>query len=477
MKNNNAVRVRFAPSPTGHLHIGGLRAALFNWLFARHNNGTFLVRIEDTDIVRSEKKFVTSIVESLKWTGLESDEPIVFQTDRMASYGVLIEKLLANGKAYRCFCSEQEIEERRAQQESDEPIKKYDGFCRDKTDNPGQQKYVVRFKLPQDQQEITFNDLIRGPITVRIDQLDDFIIMRSDGSPVYNFVVVVDDAHMHITYVIRGEDHISNTPKQILLYQALGYDLPQFAHLPLIMGKSGQRLSKRDAATSVDEYKAAGYLADALINYLARLGWSHGDQEIFTRDELITYFTLKGVGKSAAVFDIDKLQWVNSVYIKDTGSRELLKLLIADVDPQFETKVPDWSDDQLFELIDLYKPRVKTVLELAQELKLLYTAGYYQKDDLEKWVTKQTGSLLKAVIAQLQTLEQFTADEIKKIVQHVCKEQQVKLPIVAQPLRIAIIGKASGPGIFELFAVLGKDFVIPRLQEFVQYLHNDIRFG
>ncbi len=475
MKKNSAVRVRFAPSPTGHLHIGGLRTALFNWLFARHHNGMFLVRIEDTDIARSEKKFVTSIMESLKWTGLEADEPIVFQTERMDAYESLIEKLIADGKAYRCFCSQQEIETRRAEQKTETPIKKYDGFCREKSIPTGQQKYVVRFKLPLEKQAVSFNDLIRGPITVAIEQLDDFIIMRSDGTPVYNFVVVVDDAHMNITYVIRGEDHISNTPKQILLCEALGYDIPQFAHLPLILGKSGQRLSKRDAATSVDEYKAAGYLADALINYLARLGWAHGDQEIFTRPELITYFTLKGVGKSAAIFDVDKLQWINSVYIKDTSSKKLLELIL-DIDPGFEKTVTGWSDDLISELIDQYKPRVKTLVELVQELQLLYTKGYYQKSDLEKWVTKQTGSLLEKIIKQLQTIEPFNTDEIKKMVQELCKEQQMKLSLAAQPLRIAIIGKSSGPGIFDLMSILGKDFVIKRLQEFVHYLHNDFRF-
>ena len=273
--SSQLVRVRFAPSPTGHLHIGGLRAALFNWLFARHNGGKFLLRIEDTDLVRSTQEYTDSILSSFKWAGITPDEPIVIQSQRIAEHKKVIERLLEQGAMYRCFCSQDELETRLTKiQGSEGLVTKYDGKCRNADQNL-QKPFVVRFKLPANQSEIVFEDLIRGRVAFDINQFDDFIVARSDGSPMYNFVVVVDDAFMNITHVIRGEDHISNTPKQIMLYQACGYPLPQFAHLPMILGPSGERLSKRDGATSVLEYKQQGYLPDALLNYLARLGWSH----------------------------------------------------------------------------------------------------------------------------------------------------------------------------------------------------------
>ena len=280
------VRVRFAPSPTGHLHIGSLRTALFNWLFARHIQGTFLLRIEDTDIERSKAEYTQSIMGSLAWCGLTPDEPVVIQSDRIKEHQRVAQQLIKEGKAYRCICTPQEVEQRiQAQSGDDHSFAKYDGTCRD-AGHDGSKPSVIRFKIGAIH-DVSFDDIIRGPIRVNTQELDDFIIIRSDGTPMYNFVVVVDDAFMRITHVIRGEDHIPNTIKQILLYQACNYQLPQFAHLPMILGPSGEKLSKRDGAVSALEYKHNGYLPDALINYLARLGWAHGDQEIFTRQELI----------------------------------------------------------------------------------------------------------------------------------------------------------------------------------------------
>jgi len=331
MNKNNNVRVRFAPSPTGYLHIGNLRTALFNWLFARHYDGTFLVRLEDTDRERSTKEYADSLFDILEWIGLTSDEPVIKQTDRFGEYKQLIEQLLEQGKAYRCFCSSEEIEARQKAAGLDPAYAGYDSFCANGTHgkNDSSKPYVIRFKIPRNIEEITFNDLIRGQITVKTAELDDFVIARSDGTPTYNFVVVIDDAAMRITHVIRGEDHISNTPKQIFLYQAFGYKVPQFAHMPLILGPSGARLSKREAATSVVDYRGEGYLPDALINYLARLGWSHGDQEIFTRQELIDYFTIDNVGKKGSIFDKEKLDWVNGLYMRQVANVKLHKLLVV----------------------------------------------------------------------------------------------------------------------------------------------------
>ncbi|MBA3071139.1 MAG: glutamate--tRNA ligase, partial [Nitrospirae bacterium] len=310
------VRVRFAPSPTGHLHIGGVRTALFNYLFARHNNGKFILRIEDTDRTRSTDEYIETIIEGMKWLKLEWDEGPFRQTDRFDVYRNYVDKLLKEGNAYYCYCTPEELEQRRKEALAQEKSPKYDGRCRNLTkiqdssrisrDKIQEKNPAIRFKMPQEGQTVV-HDLIRGKVIFENDQLDDLIIMRSDGTPTYNFTVVVDDVDMNITHVIRGDDHLNNTPKQIHIYKALGYDIPLFAHLPMILGADKARLSKRHGATSVMAYKDMGYLPDALVNYLVRLGWSYGDQEVFTREELIKYFSFENVGKSSAVFNPEKL--------------------------------------------------------------------------------------------------------------------------------------------------------------------------
>ncbi|GMU19625.1 MAG: hypothetical protein AMXMBFR12_08170 [Candidatus Babeliales bacterium] len=340
---SDSVRVRFAPSPTGHLHIGGMRSAIFNWLFARHYNGAFLLRIEDTDVERSKKEYTDSILASFAWMHVDWDEPVVIQSERIARHKEVAAQLLAQGKAYYCTCSQEQVVERIKNKPGfDENFIKYDGFCRDKKNNSG----AIRFRIPNNCQAIKWHDLIRDEIRIEPDQLDDFIIVRSDGTPMYNFVVVVDDADMRITHVIRGEEHIANTPKQILLYQACNFKLPEFAHLPMSLGSDGSKLSKRDAATGVFEYKAAGYLPDALFNYLVRLGWAHGDQEIFTKDEMITYFDLAHVGKKGAIFDQQKLDWLNGVYMRDTLDVQLLDIILKDIQPTLLTDLPKWHQKQ-----------------------------------------------------------------------------------------------------------------------------------
>lgn len=452
------VRVRFAPSPTGHLHIGGLRTALFNWLFARHYSGKFLLRIEDTDLERSQQEYTDSILESFDWCSMHSDEPIVIQSTRIAEHKKVAHEMLASGTAYRCFCTPEELLKRLGASAGEGGYTRYDNFCRDKHITDNNKPYVIRFKLPDNRESVTFNDLIHGPITFGFDTLDDFIIVRSDGTPMYNFVVVVDDAFMRITHVIRGEEHLVNTPRQILLYQACGYDLPEFAHLPLILGPDGSKLSKRDAATSVIDYKKNGFLPDALCNYLVRLGWSHGDQEIFMREELIQFFTLDHVGKKGAIFDIKKLEWLNGVYIRALDAPKLLELLL-DLD------FPKWSQEQLLALINVYKERVKTLVELKQELINLYTLP--EKITIpDGIITPQTKNYIESLLHELEQLSEFSRADIEACIKKVCAEHAIKLPLLAQPVRLALTGTLSSPSVYDLIVVLGKQETISRLERF-----------
>lgn len=470
MTTQSPVRVRFAPSPTGHLHIGGLRTALFNLLFAKHNKGTFLLRLEDTDLERSKDEYTQAILQALEWTNIASDEPMVIQSERLERHLEVIEQLLAKKRAYRCYCTPEELSVRLAAQQIDPEFVKYDGHCRSVLPQEGK-SFVIRFALP-DEQTITFNDLIRGEITFDKDQFDDFIIARSDGRPVYNFVVVVDDADMGITHVIRGEDHISNTPKQIMLHKACGFTPPQFAHLPLILGQSGQPLSKRDAATSALEYKQLGYLPDALVNYLARLGWSHGDQELFTREELINYFSLDHVGKKGAIFDMAKLGWVNSMYMKEMSDEAALAA-IKDIRPRFEAELSRFNKAQLLALINLYKQRTKTLVELADEIKMVYDGSNpFLDDELAQWVNKDTVAHMKQIYKTLDELESFGLPQVTDAVKAIAKEHELKIVAVAQPLRIALIHKTAGPGVFELATILGKELTLSRIESFITYIQE-----
>ena len=449
--DSSSVRVRFAPSPTGHLHIGSLRTALFNYLFARHHNGEFLLRIEDTDLERSNPEYVDSILKALAWVDIQADEPMVTQSNSIKRHQEVIEKLVNEGKAYRCYCTQDDLKARAG----DELFFKYDGHCCVRDDQPNT-PYVIRFKLPEFA-DISFDDLIRGRVTIPRDQFDDFIIARSDGTPMYNFVVVVDDADMRITQVIRGEDHISNTPKQILIYQACGYAVPQFAHIPLILGPSGDRLSKRDGATSALAYKELGYLPDAFVNYLVRLGWAHGDQEIFSRQELIGLFTLDAVGKKGSIFDIQKLNWLNGVYIRERSAQSLLSYIEREMDPAFSKQFVGWDDDMVFHAIEMYKGRVFTIQELMQEVALLYNGpSAYDEVDMCKWITLQTSGHLDQLLQTLESITQFNGDKLSQPIKELAKSLEIKFSQIAQPVRIALIGKGSGPGVFDMLAQIGK---------------------
>ena len=472
MSNKNEARIRFAPSPTGHLHIGSVRVAIFNWLFAKHNNGKFLVRIEDTDVKRSTKEYTESILDSLKWMNMQPDESIVYQSKRFKEYKKIAYELIENELAYPCFCSHF-VKTTRNKPEKNDVGQKYPGICRNKkfTKEDLEKPHAIRFKLPEDLKTISFHDEIRGDISVDIDQLDDFIIIKQDKSPAYNFCVVVDDIFMNITHLIRGEDHISNTPKQILIYKALKSNVPVFAHLPLILGQSGNKLSKRDAATSVIEYKDQGYLPDALFNYLVRLGWAHGDQEIFTKKELIDLFSLDKVGKKGAIFDTKKLQWVNGVYIRNLNFDDFLTH-VSDVNIDKKKELTDRLEvDKLATLFELYKERSFTICKLADSI--IEFASPPKKLDLsliQKWVSDKTKNLLEEFLIEIKQMEGYNHEILLSLSKNICQKYNSKLVEIAQPLRLALTGKTFSPGVFELIAVLSVDEVTKRINNLISKL-------
>ena len=449
------VRVRFAPSPTGYLHIGGLRTALFNWLFARHNNGIFLVRIEDTDAQRNKAEYVDALFAALAWAGMESDETILFQSQRLEIYNEHAERLIARGLAYRCSCTDDEIEARVRVAGDMQEFYHYDGYCK-LNRYEGARPTAIRFAVQDDAQLLSFDDAIRGTVSVEASQIEDFVIVRSDGLPTYNFAVVIDDAASSITHVIRGEDHVSNTPKQLLLYQAFGYKMPTFAHIPMILGPDGSKLSKRNAAVDVLEYKRAGYLKDALLNYVARLGWAHGDQEIFSMYELISAFTLEAVGKKAAIFDVAKLQWLNGVYMRESTAQNLAHEA-RECGYPFESVCTEWSLEQLYKAINLYKDRVKTIRELYDVLFAVYRGpSVYDKADVDAVVRPQV-DLLGTFIATLEQQNSFDHAHLAVVTKEFCKLHDIKLPSIAQPVRLALTGTLSSPGVFEMLELIGKE--------------------
>jgi glutamyl-tRNA synthetase len=463
------VRVRFAPSPTGHLHMGGARTALFNWLYARHNKGIFILRIEDTDRTRSTEEYISSIIEGIKWLNLDWDEGPYRQTDRFDVYRSYAGKLLNEEKAYYCYCSPEELEQRRQEALAQGKSLKYDGRCRNLKEPVPGRKPAVRFKMPQEGETVV-NDLIRGRIVFENIQLDDLIIMRSDGTPTYNFTVVVDDVDMNITHVIRGDDHLNNTPKQIHIYIALGYEVPFFAHLPMILGADKTRLSKRHGATSVLAYKEMGYLPEALINYLVRLGWSYGDQEVFRPEELIKYFSFDNIGKAAAVFNPEKLLWLNSQYIINSPSERLIELVMP-----FLVKENVIKEDRTFDkkwlskAINTLKERSRTLIELANSLR------YYLAEDIEydlkakeKFLNENSLASLVEVKEALKTLDNFIASEIERVFMSIVEKQKTKLGKIAQPVRVAITGRTESPGIFEVLEIVGKEKTLKRLERAIK---------
>ena len=461
------VKTRFAPSPTGNLHIGGARTALFNYLFAKHNDGAFLLRIEDTDVERSKEAYVEDILNGLTWFGITWDEGPYFQKDRMDIYREQALRLLEKGHAYKCYCTAEMLEEKRkaALKEGKKPA--YDRSCRDRADEGSDKPFVIRFKAPLSG-SVVFDDMIRGRISFNCEELDDLVILRTDNTPTYNFTVVIDDALMDITHIIRGDDHINNTPRQILIYEALGYDLPRFAHAPLIHGKDKTRLSKRHGATSLLEYRKDGFVPEALMNYLARLGWAHGDQEVFSKDELIAKFDLAHVGRSPAIFDMDKLLWLNSHYLKTLPEESVAERLVPFLE---ETGISmlEKEKDRITAVVRSLKERAKTLKEMASMARFFFTGDFeYDEKAREKFLTPDTKPILKSFLAGFRALPDLEEAGQKKLIEDLVGQFNRKVADIIQPIRVALSGRTVTPGIFEVITILGKESVEKRLERAIE---------
>ncbi|MEK6783992.1 MAG: glutamate--tRNA ligase [Nitrospirota bacterium] len=464
------VRVRFAPSPTGFLHIGGVRTALFNWLFARQQQGVFILRIEDTDQSRSTDESIQAIIEGMKWVGLDWDEGPFRQTERIDLYRSHAMKLLETGQAYWCLCKAEELEARRKEAEAKGLSPRYDGRCRNLGITSPPSEAALRFKAPQEGQ-IVVDDLIKGRVEFDHAVVDDVIILRSNGYPTYNFSVVVDDALMGITHVVRGDDHLTNTPRQIPIFQALGFAVPRFGHLPMILGSDKTRLSKRHGATSIMAYKDMGYLPDAMINYLVRLGWSHGDQELFTRQELIEKFSWDHVQKAAAVFNPDKLLWMNAEYIKTSPPSEVAKALVplleqAGMQDELRTVSAEW----LAQVVVLVKERAKTLVDMVDWVRPYFGQGTtFEVDAAKKFLTPATAPLLQKLLTRFEALPSFSKlvweDSFKKLVE----EEGIKMGALAQPVRVALTGRTASPGLFEVMEILGRERTLVRLKAGIEH--------
>ena len=463
-----AVKVRFAPSPTGFLHIGGVRTALFNWLYAKNHGGKFVLRIEDTDLSRSTEESIEEILESMRWLGLDWDEGPFRQTERQGIYSQKVGQLLSAGKAYHCYCTPEELDRKRSEAQKAGNKPKYDGTCRERPDSPEGAPSVIRFKAPIEG-TVVVEDLLRGKVVFDIAELDDVIIQRTDGTPTYNFVVVVDDSEMGITHVIRGDDHLSNTPRQCLLYDALDFKRPQFSHISMILGQDKSRLSKRHGATSALAYRDMGYLPDAMINYLARLGWSHGDQEIFSREELIKYFSFDSVNTSAAIFDADKLSWVNEQYIQSTPPEELAQHLEPHlVKTGILSGDHGLSPQEIAKVIPCLNQRAKTLVEMAEKSAFFFKKEVeFDEKARNKFLTEDARPLLEKVIAGFSTLDDFSAENIETLFKKIVEEEGMKLGKLAQPVRVALTGTTVSPGIYDVILLLGKEETLKRLQNVV----------
>lgn len=494
---NARVRVRFAPSPTGFLHIGGVRAALFNWLYAKHEGGDFLLRIEDTDLERSEERFTQDFMASLQWLGLTWDEEPVFQSKRLDVYRQKADELVSHGHAYRCYCTEAEVESMRAKAIQEGKRPQYDRRCRDqkekKRDQDAPQPFVIRAKIPLEG-FVEFTDKIRGPIRVENVDLDDFVLIRSNGAPTYNLSVVVDDVYTSITHILRGDDHINNTPKQIHLYRFFNYPIPQFAHLPMILGPDKKKLSKRHGAVSANAYRAEGYLPEALLNFLARLGWSHGDQEIFSIQEMVQYFSFDHVQKSSAVFNVEKLLWLNGAHIRGAKPDYLNRIVVDDFSHHFSAEALARAKTNLgVQLVSLIQQKVKLLTELAEQLVPLCTPGAIEVDVSGlKW--EKDAHLKTAIQAAIQHTVELLSKKMKEIPQtsrtgsdsvwgvspslgdagmshsdvdaffrQISEQHGVKLGDLMQPVRLTVTGRMVSAGLFELISLLPWEVVETRL--------------
>lgn len=468
----NDIRVRFAPSPTGFLHVGGARTALYNWLLARKHRGVFVLRIEDTDVQRSSQEMVDVILQSMEWLGLQWDEGPFFQSGRLENYRRAASQLVEKGKAYRCFCKPEDLNARREAGMKEKGAWKYERLCLQLTASEIHEKtasgnpYAIRFLVASGR--TTIQDLVHGEISLDHEAVDDFVLLRSDGYPTYHLSVVVDDIDMKITHVIRGDDHISNTPKQIMLYEAFESSAPRFAHLPLILGPDKKRLSKRHGSVAVEEYRNQGILPEALVNFLALLGWNPGDdREIFSKDELVQEFDLQRVGSSNAVFDVKKLQWMNGKYMSSASLERILELL-----PPFLPD-PSWLNDPGFaSRVDLMRTRATTLAELGQSLTMFYDEQFeYDPKGLEK--SKKDGTvpaLVEDFARSLTTVAPWQKQSLEAHLRQFTEARSLKAAALIHPVRLGLTGKTAGPGLFELLEAIGQEVSVARLRRFAQKL-------
>ena len=460
------VRTRFAPSPSGSLHIGGARTAIFNWLFARHSGGSFVLRIEDTDQTRSTQESIEEIIDAMQWLGLSWDEGPFRQSERLPIYKEHAEKLLESGGAYKCYVTPEELDEKRKEAQGRSEVFRYNRKWAGENAGPDK-PYAIRLLTP-DEGTIEVDDMLRGKISFDASEVDDFVILKMDGYPTYHFAVVVDDSAMDITHVIRGDDHLINTPRQALIYKALSYEVPKMAHVSMIMGPDNKRLSKRHGATSVTAYRDRGYLPEALVNYLTRLGWSHGDQEIFSMDELVEKFTLDNVGKSAAVFNPEKLEWLNSWYIRNKPPEEIAGLVI----PLLHKRgIEAELDEKLVKIVKELAQRAKTLNDIAESIDYFYIdeITYEEKAD-NKFLTPEILPAIQDITLRLTSLNDFTIDNMKAEFDTVMEQRELKLGKIAQPIRVALTGGTVSPGIFEVMDILGKEEVLQRLEKAVSHI-------
>lgn len=464
------VTTRFAPSPTGYLHIGGARTALFSWLYARKHGGDFILRIEDTDLERSTQESVNAILEGMTWLGLEYDKGPFYQTHHFDRYKEIIQQLLAQGEAYYCCCSKEELEAVRNEQMANKEKPRYNGKCRDRGyKGDDGRDYVVRFKNPEDG-VVTINDLVKGEIVVANKELDDLVIARTDGSPTYNLTVVVDDMDMKVTHVIRGDDHINNTPRQMNILKSLGAPLPLYAHLPMILGSDGARLSKRHGAVSVMQFRDDGYLPEALLNYLVRLGWSHGDQEVFSVDEMVEYFELENVNVSASTFNTKKLLWLNHQYIMNSDPAHIARHLSWHIG---QLGIDPLEGPALVEVVKAQRERSQTLVEMAQASAFFYRDfdGYDEKA-VKKNFNAEAAEVLAVLYQQFAKIDDWQGEALHQVIVDLAEAKALNMGKVAQPLRVAVTGTAVSPAIDVTLTLLGKDKTLSRMQKAIDMIKN-----
>ncbi|MDD4732945.1 MAG: glutamate--tRNA ligase [Desulfovibrio sp.] len=456
---------RFAPSPTGFLHIGGARTALFSYLLAKSQGGRFELRIEDTDRERSTPEATQAILDAMQWLDLQPDGETVFQHARADRHNEVIEQLLASGNAYYCDCTKEQVDAMRETARAQGKKPKYDGSCRERGLGPGPGR-VVRLKTPL-QGSVAYNDMVKGPIATACEEMDDMILRRSDGTPTYNLAVVVDDHDMGVTHVLRGDDHVNNTPRQILIYRALEWDVPEFGHVPMILGPDKKKLSKRHGALSVMEYQSMGYLPEAVVNYLARLGWSHGDQEVFTREELEQLFSVEHLGSSPSVFDTKKLEWLNAQYIVQADLNRLADLVLDVIREEAgDQEAANVDRDVLLRALPLLQPRAKTLVELAEASQFfLVDVSHLQYDEkaVNKFLKPDSLALLAEYTTALRGLDRFEEEALEALTKEFVEQRELKFKAIAQPIRVSITGRTASPGLFETMVVLGREQTLARL--------------